>query len=128
MCTPHLQGKGSSYRTVWSTSKLFTYLESSFTVLKSILNNQSIILDGLIRKTLQNFTNFIARTKSTKFRNRLKTCKPHPQGNGSSYRTVCFTSKLFTYSESSYMALNSILNNQSIIVDGLVRKRLQSLH
>ena len=86
-------------------------LESLFRALKSIPNNQSIVLDGLIRKTLRNFTNFIARTKSTKFRNRLKTC---------------FTSKLLTYQKSPFTGLKSIPNNQSIIFDGLVKRRLQN--
>ena len=53
-------------------SKLFTYSESSFTVLKSILNNQSIILYGLVRKMVQIRITFVASTN----RNGLKRVDP----------------------------------------------------
>ena len=52
----------------------------------------------------------------------------HLQENGSIERTVCCTSKILTYSESSSIVLQSIPNHHSMNMDGLVRKAHQSVH
>ena len=48
-----VQENGSGDWTICFTFNICTYSESSFTALKVILNNHSIILDGFVRKTHQ---------------------------------------------------------------------------